>query len=172
MRIAAIGRHMLNPFPQASYVLQRSVGLWLSVWAIRYTAGIDYKLSAQAKAVRWIVVLTTFAATALPGASLGWVRVSFYLTGLVFLCWPNFAYHLNRLFERWPTVEGRVNSVQAKSPSKWAVAYDFEIGGERYGGLDTVGVGADGQGISNGGSILVQYDPLNPGRSSHIQGRR
>jgi hypothetical protein len=159
---------ILNPFPQVSYALQKSVGLWLSIWAVRFSAGIDYTLSAQGKTIRWTVVVICFALTSVPGASLGWFRVSWYLVGLAFLCWPNLAYHLGKLFDKWPIAEGRVDSVQQQSDSRWTVAYDFEIGGERYGGRDTVK--SDSINASDERTrVLVRYDPLNPGRSSRIQ---
>jgi len=50
------------------------------------------------------------------------------------------------------------------------VAYDFEIGGERYGGHDTVtaDIGMM-KGLTQNAAFVVQYDPLNPGRSSRLQ---
>jgi hypothetical protein len=162
---------ILNPFPQVSYALEKSLGLWLSVWAIRFSAGIDYKLSARGKAIRWVVVVICFALTSVPGANVGWFRVLSYLVGLAFLCWPNLAYHLSKLFEEWPTAEGRMDSVQQQSASRWTVAYDFEVGGERYGGHDSVNADAaiNGDASSESTRILILYDPLNPGRSSRIQ---
>jgi hypothetical protein len=109
-----------------------------------------------------------------PGANVGWFRVFSYFAGLAFLCWPNLAYHLSKLFEEWPTAEGQVDSVQQKSASRWMIAYDFEVRGERYGGHDRVNSDA---GIKAGASsestrILIRYDPLNPGRASRIQRER
>ncbi len=161
---------IVNPFPQVSHALQGSLGLWLMFWTIRFSAGIDYKLSARGKAIRWVVVVVCFALTSVPGASLGWFRVSSYLAGLAFLCWPNLAYRLSKLFDEWPIAEGRVDSVQQQSSSHWTVAYDFEIGGERYGGHDTVkSDGFIGDAFEGRTRVLVRYDPLNPGRSSRIQ---
>jgi len=162
---------ILNPLPQVSYALQKSLGLWLSVWAMRYKAGIDYKLSVQATAIRWTVVVACFALTSVPGTNLGWFRVFSYFVGLGFLCWPNLAYRLGNLFEVWPTAEGRVDSVQPRSASRWTVSYDFEIDGERYGGGDSVKSddGVKESSPSEGGRVLIRYDPLNPGRSSSIQ---
>ena len=162
---------ILNPFPQVSYAIEKSLGLWLSIWAIRYKAGIDYMLGARARTLRWMFVLACFALTGLPGTNLGWFRVSSYLLGLAFLCWPNLAYHLGKRFEEWPTVEGRVDSVRPESGLRWTVAYDFEVGGERFGGHDSVKSGdsfIDGH-AAEGRSVLIRYDPLNPGRSSRIQ---
>jgi hypothetical protein len=51
------------------------------------------------------------------------------------------------------------------------VAYDFEVGGERYGGHDTVKSEAMRTNICAGETrALIRYDPLNPGRSSRIEG--
>ena len=165
---------ILNPFPQVGCALQKSLGLWLGVWAIRYNAGVDYKLSTRGRAIRGAVVLICFALTSVPGANVGWFRVFSYFAGLDFLCWPNLAYHLSKLFEEWPTAEGQVDSVQQKSASRWMIAYDFEVRGERYGGHDS---GNSDAGIKAGASsestrILIRYDPLNPGRASRIQRER
>jgi len=78
---------------------------------------------------------------------------------------------LGKLFDEWPIAEGRVDSVQQQSDSRWIVAYDFEIGGERYGGHDTVKSGSIKRDASDERTrVLVRYDPLNPSRSSRIQG--
>jgi hypothetical protein len=161
---------ILNPFPQVSYALEKSLGLWLSMWAIRYSAGVDYKLNAKARAIRWMLVVSCFALTSLPGANMGWFRVSSYLVGLAFLCWPNLAYHVSKRFEEWPTAEGRVDSVQ-QSGLQWTVAYDFEVAGERYGGRDTVKSKARTvrEAPGEGARVVIRYDPLNPSRSSRIQ---
>jgi uncharacterized protein DUF3592 len=161
---------ILNPFPQVNYALEKSLGLWLSIWAIRYNAGVDYKLGAKARAIRWMLVVCCFALTSLPGAEIGWFRVSSYLAGLGFLCWPNLAYHVSKRFEQWPTVEGRVDSVD-QSGSQWKVAYDFEVAGERFGGCDNVKSNARNvsEAPTEGERIVIRYDPLNPSRSSRIQ---
>ncbi len=160
-----------NPLPQISYALEKSIGLWITFWAIRHKAGVDYKLSGRMQALRWAMTIGFFALTSLPGAALGWARISAFLIGLTFLCRPNFAYYFGRLFEKWPTTEGRVNSIQAQEGSKWAVAYDFEVGGERYGGRDTVEskVAIRERSSAEDAWVLIRYDPLNPGRSSRIE---
>src|SRR5882672_5004040 len=101
-----------------SFLFQKSLGPWLSVWAIRSKWNLDYKLSPNARLVRWGVVILCYSCA--PRASLAAVRVSGLFIGLGFLCWPNFAYHLTRLFEKWPTTEGTVNSSR-ESGSHWAV---------------------------------------------------
>ena len=77
------------------FVLGKSATIFLSVWAIRYKAGWDYRLSPQAASLRWIVALAGYlVAVSLPGASLAYMRPFAFTVGLTFLCWPNFAYHL------------------------------------------------------------------------------
>jgi hypothetical protein len=54
--------------PRFNFLWQKSLGIWLSVWAIRYKADWDYKLSDTAKAVRWGVVGIGYVlAASLPG---------------------------------------------------------------------------------------------------------
>src|SRR5512142_2883677 len=90
---------------RVSFLWAKSLGPWLSVWAIRYKTGCDYKLSPTARAVRWLVVLCGYVlAAALPGP--GIVRIVPGLTGLCFMCWPNLAYHLTNFFVAWPKTEG------------------------------------------------------------------
>jgi hypothetical protein len=162
---------IVNPFAQAGYIIQRSLGIWLSIWAVRYGMSIDYRLGIRGKVTRWAAVLLCFGLTAVPGSKLGWFRIICYLVGLAFLCWPNLAYYLSKGYQEWPTIEGRINSVEQQQGSSWVVGYDFELGGERYGGRDTVkndpGHYAD---VSREDArVLIRYDPLNPGRSSRIQ---
>jgi hypothetical protein len=96
-------------FSHVAWALGKSTGIWLSVWAIRYKADWDYRLSTAAKTVRWGVVLGAyFLAASLPGKELGTLRVLVGLLGLVFLCWPNFGYHLTNCFVAWPTTTGNV----------------------------------------------------------------
>jgi hypothetical protein len=161
----------VNPIPQVSYTLQKSLGVWFMFWAIRVSAGVDYKLNARGRSVRWAVVVVGFALTSIPGARLGWFRFLAFLMGVSFLCWPNLAYYLNNLFEIWPSTEGRVDSIQQQSSSRWQVAYDFEVEGERFGGLSTLKVDPRlnaGDPSLEEMRIVVRYDPLNPGRSSRI----
>ena len=92
--------------PRFNFPWRKSLGIWLSVWAIRYKADWDYKLGDAAKAVRWGVVGIGYVlAASLPGP--GIVRVMPGAAGLCFLCWPNLAYHLTNLFVEWPTTEGK-----------------------------------------------------------------
>jgi hypothetical protein len=148
-----------------SYLFQKSVAIWFSLWAIRYKADWDYKLSGTAKTIRWSVVGIGYTlAAALPGPAL--VRLVPGVTGICFLCWPNLAYHLTNLFVAWPTTEGRVGSA-ALDGSRSVVTYSFELGRDTFGGATTL--------KSNnlipypeGQRVTVAYDPLNPDQSKVV----
>lgn len=145
-----------------SFLFQKSVGIWLSLWAIRYKADWDYKLSDLAKVVRWSVVAIGYTlAAALPGPPL--VRVLPGVIGICFLCWPNLAYHLTRLFIEWPTTEGRVGSA-ATDGSHSVITYSFELGSDTFGGATTLALNNDIP-YSEGQPVTVAYDPLNPNQS-------
>ena len=73
--------------------------IWLSLWAIRRKADADYALDSLSSAVRWTVVVVGFIFGYV--APLKPVRVIAGVVGLVFLCWPNCAYHLTGFFRRW-----------------------------------------------------------------------
>jgi hypothetical protein len=75
--------------------------IWLSVWAIRRKAEVDYPLDRSARIVRWGIVAVGFAVGYyVPGPDLWYLRVAGGFLALAFLCWPNFAYHLTNLFRR------------------------------------------------------------------------
>jgi len=77
------------------------VCIWLSVWAIRKKAEVDYPLDRTARLVRWAVVVVGFAiGYYVPGSEFAYTRIGGGFLGLAFLCWPNFAYHLTNLFRR------------------------------------------------------------------------
>jgi hypothetical protein len=148
---------------RVTFLLQKSLGIWLAAWAIRYKAGWDYRLSHTAKIVRWIVVGSGYVlAASLPGP--GIVRLAAGFAGISFLCWPNLAYHLTNLFIDWPTIEGRVVSV-AQLDLHPVISYVFEIRGETYGGTATPKVSHANASYLEGESVTVYYDPLNPDRS-------
>ncbi len=73
--------------------------IWFVVWAIRSKGELDYDLDPTAKRIRWIVVAiflgTPFFRPQLFGPRPA-VRLCVALVGLLFLVWPNFAYHLTR----------------------------------------------------------------------------
>jgi hypothetical protein len=145
-----------------SFLFQKSLGIWLSVWAIRYKADWDYKLSGTAKAIRWGVVGIGYTlAAALPGPAL--VRVVPGVAGICFLCWPNLAYHLTNFFVEWPTTEGRVGSA-APDGSHSVITYSFERGRDTFGGATTL-KSNNVIPYSEGQRATVAYDPLNPDRS-------
>jgi hypothetical protein len=81
-----------------SFYLARSAMIaciWLSVWAIRRKADVDYPLDGFAQTVRWGVVVLGFTFGYL--TSLKYGRLVGFNLGLIFLCWPNFGYHLANL---------------------------------------------------------------------------
>lgn len=174
MPVAGVTFPNFNPSPlmngSSLVLLWFVIRLGLIVWAIRYRAGIDYKLSGQARAVRWAIVAACFALISVSSERLGWVRVCLSLVGISFFCWPNLGYYVNSLFEQWPTAEARVESVQQQSASRWLLAYDFHAGGQRYSGYAKVSCDRSSPGIGyrEGMRITIHYDPLNPGRSSRI----
>ena len=72
--------------------------IWLSVWAIRRKAEVDYPLDNRSRFVRWSVVVAGFAiGYYVPGPGFAYIRVAGGFLALGFLCWPNFAYHLTNL---------------------------------------------------------------------------
>jgi hypothetical protein len=152
---------------------QRVAGIWFSSWAIRHRWDLDYQLGPRARFVRWGLVAVCYGITQIPGADFGPVRFSGGMIGLCFICWPNFAYHLNKLSEDWPTTNGTVGTSQEKSASRWAVSYDYEFDGKRWGGTATV-KSIPGLAIKDaypdGASIIVRFDPLNP-KNSAVVGR-
>jgi hypothetical protein len=161
MDISAVYSHV-------AYLFQKSAGIWLLCWAIRYKADWDYKLGGTAKSVRWAVVTLAYVlATLIPGPSLGYVRVVIWLIGLCFLCWPNLAYYLTNLFCEWPTATGIVIS-HFDSGDRWIISYDFEFSNELYGGAAKVKP-SEGLSIADsypeGRHLVVRFDPLNPSQS-------
>lgn len=147
---------------QRYFLFQKSVGIWLSLWAIRYKADWDYKLSGTAKGVRWGVVGIGYTLAALPGPAL--LRLLPGVVGICFLCWPNLGYHLTNFFVDWPITEGRVESSSALDSSHSVVSYSFELGHDTFGGSATV-KSQDVLPYSEGERVTVAYDPLNPDQS-------
>ncbi len=146
---------------RVSFLWAKSLGPWLSVWAIRYKTDCDFKLSPTVRTVRWLVVVVGyFLAASLPGP--GIVRLVPGLTGLCFLCWPNLAYHFTNFFVRWPKTEGRVTSFTL-SESYPVLSYSFEFGGNTYGGRTALK--SDSNRYSEGQAITIAYDPFNPDES-------
>jgi hypothetical protein len=73
--------------------------IWFASWGFRKHLELDYPLNPLARAIRWGVVAFGFWLAYY--ANNGYVRVlSGFGLGLSFLCWPNFAYHLSRLFRK------------------------------------------------------------------------
>ena len=74
--------------------------IWLSVWAIRKRADIDYRLDGLARSIRWLIVAVGFACALISsGPRFAYLRVAGLWIGLVFLCWPNVAYYAARLMK-------------------------------------------------------------------------
>lgn len=162
-------------FSHVAWLLGKSTTIWLSVWAIRYKADWDYRLSTTAKMTRWGVVLGAyFLAASLPGKELGTARVLIGLLGLAFLCWPNFAYHLTNCFVAWPTTTGNVLSSDDDG-SGWLINYTFNLGSERFGNTAHM-KRANGVSVSEvypaAKQVLIRYDPLNPTTQSRILSSR
>jgi hypothetical protein len=157
-------RVMSDILLQMAHLFKLSAGPFLSLWAIRYNADWDYKLSPSAKSLRWsMVLLGYFLGCSLPGRSLAWVRLLAGLTGLCFLCWPNFAYHLDRLLREWPTAEGTIVSSHEEERGR-SISYNFNFSGQRYGGIAYLMETGD-RVLADGTTVLVRYDPYNPDNS-------
>lgn len=88
-----------------------SVGaIWVCAWAIRRKGEFDYPLDFTARIIRWLAVIVFMGLPVeIPQLLTPAARVVLGFTGVAFLVWPNFAYHLTR-FLRWcrllPTTQG------------------------------------------------------------------
>jgi|SRR5580658_2975768 hypothetical protein len=154
-------------FAHVSFLVQKSLGIWLSLWAIRYKAKWDYKLSRTAKTVRWTVVgIGYLLAAGSPGPAISRLVPGF--AGVCFLCWPNLAYHVTNFFVEWPTTEGRVGSI-ARNGSHSVITYSFELDQDTFGGSTTLRA-SDVIPYSEGQCVTVAYDPLNPDQSKALPG--
>lgn len=151
---------------QVELLLQASLGLWFSAWALRRKLGWDYKLSKAAQMVCWGVVGIGYGvATSTLGP--GPVRAVALVVGLCFLCWPNLAYRLTNIFIAWPTTEACLVSI-AECDSGNVIGYRFCRAGERLGGSTLCkkkARGCDAAEYSVVQSVVVRYDPLNPTQS-------
>lgn len=149
------------------FLIEKSVGIWLAVWALRYRASWDFKLSGAARTVRWSIVAVGYLLGAsLPGSAV--VRLVPGFVGIGFLCWPNFAYRLTKPFAKWPVTEGRVVSIN-KTEAGADVMYDFQCEGRRLGGRAFLKPRSPHTDWSPGQIIAVRYDPLNPNESNLLQ---
>jgi hypothetical protein len=69
--------------------------VWLAVWAIRRRGELDHELDSTAKLIRWLIAVCGLTLWPMIGSST--LRMSVGFTGMLFLVWPNTAYHLTRL---------------------------------------------------------------------------
>ena len=81
----------------ASTIATPAIGIWLGIWGFRRKLESDYKLDRTARAVRWSIVLICWIVAS---ARVGPVSGLALVVGVAFLWWPNFAYHLARVFRR------------------------------------------------------------------------
>jgi hypothetical protein len=82
-----------------AYVSQRLVGIWFSVWLIRRKGEFDKPLDKLGRKIRWTGVIVGLLVADVAD-TIAYPRVIGLLTCLVFLCWPNTAYHVARIFKR------------------------------------------------------------------------
>jgi hypothetical protein len=152
-----------------NFLFEKSIGIWFAAWVIRYRVGWDFKLSSAAKLFRWAVVgIGYLLGASLPGP--GVVRLVPGLIGLCFLCWPNFAYHLGKIFAQWPKAEGRV-VFTSQTEDAYLVGYSFIVGSETRGGTATIKVRnspGNQQPYHEGQKIAVAFDPLNLNQSEIV----
>lgn len=74
--------------------------IWFCAWAIRRKGELDYPLDLPAKIIRWVAVAILMGIPAnFPELPINTARILIF-SGIAFLAWPNFAYHLTR-FLRW-----------------------------------------------------------------------
>jgi hypothetical protein len=78
----------------------RAITIWFAFWAIRKKYELDYPLDRTGHIVRWSCIGIGFLLLLLRQPQFKAVRVVGALLYLTFLCWPNFAYHLVRLFKK------------------------------------------------------------------------
>lgn len=82
----------------AQGLIQGALGVWFAAWAVRRRYKLDHPLDQGMQMLRWAVIALMFGLALVPGTNAGWLRVCGLLTSLAFLCWPNLAYRIVRLF--------------------------------------------------------------------------
>jgi hypothetical protein len=88
---------MLRQFAlNAGFLAQAGICIWVLVWSVRRRAGIDRKLDAEARLIRWVVVYACWLLASIPTSRLGPLRAIPGILGLAFLCWPNLALEARR----------------------------------------------------------------------------
>jgi len=71
------------------------LSVWAGVWAIRHRGELDHELDIVAKVIRWLIAI--LGLTVWPLFDSSNIRICIGLTGMLFLVWPNTAYHVTRL---------------------------------------------------------------------------
>lgn len=74
--------------------------IWFAFWAIRSKYELDYPLDRGSRTIRWGMIAIGFFLALLRAPEFKPLRLLGGVLYLGFLCWPNFAYHLSRLFRR------------------------------------------------------------------------
>jgi hypothetical protein len=68
----------------------------IAVSRFRARYDVDYSLDWFAQLVRWGIAAIGFLITRAPGANLRFIRLGGLCICLLFVCWPNCAYHLTK----------------------------------------------------------------------------
>jgi hypothetical protein len=84
----------------ATRLAAAEICIWLVIWSIRRRGEMDEKLDTTAKLIRWAFVVGGWLLASIPGGKFGPFRAVAGVLGLIFLCWPNFAYHVAHLVRR------------------------------------------------------------------------
>jgi len=91
----------------ASGLVEYALGIWFAAWAFRKRYEVDYRLDRGMQILRWSVIGVGFAMAQIAGGTAAkWVRLCGAFIALAFLCWPNLAYHVTRLFRPEDSASG------------------------------------------------------------------
>jgi hypothetical protein len=82
----------------AQGLIQGALGVWFAAWAVRRKFKLDHPLDMGMQMFRWVTIALTFGLALVQGPNAKWIRLSGGFTALALLCWPNFAYHIVRLY--------------------------------------------------------------------------
>jgi len=70
-------------------------GIWITIWALRKQGELDHELDFTAKFIRWFVAVCGL--TLWPWIDSTRLRILVGVIAMLFLVWPNTAFHLTRL---------------------------------------------------------------------------